>query len=330
MEPRGAALRTGLFVLAGIVVLIGLIFLLSGNAFRPGIAYESYFAESVQGLNVGSAVKFRGVTIGKVTDIGLVSAEYPPPNPAELLQPVYHQVVVRFRVNPGKIGPDDNFQEAIKHGLRVQVAPQGITGLAYLELSFVKPTHHPLPSIPWHPRSTVIPSIPSTLTEVQDAVQKFLTNMEHVKFSKTIAVLTSLVDTLNQEITTGDAHQTLANANALLGELRTQVKRADLPATTASLRNLADGAQTRAILARLDRTTAELGKVSAEMPRLVAQTQVTISNANQTTATLNRQMIPILRNLNAASANLDELSETLKNNPSIVLRGAPPPRQTPQ
>jgi len=330
MEGKGAALRTGLFVLAGIVVLIGMIFVLSGNAFRAGVEYESYFSESVQGLDIGSAVKFRGVTIGKVTDIGLVSAEYPPADPKDLVQPIYHQVVVRFRVDPRKLGPDSNFAGAISHGLRVQVAPQGITGLAYLELSFVDPATHPVRPVPWHPRTLEIPSIPSTLTQVQDAVQTFLTNMSGVKFDSTVKLLTSMVNTINQEITTGDAHQAIANANALLGELKTQVGQADIPATTASIRNLADGRQTRDILTKLDQTSAALAQATAAMPKLLAQTQATIADANQTTANLNRQMIPILRNLDQASANLNELSETLKNNPAVVLRGGPPPPMTPR
>lgn len=330
MESSGAALRTGLFVLVGILVVIGLIFLLSSNLFQPGVAYESYFPESVQGLDIGSSVKFRGVTIGKVTDIGLVSAEYPPENPADLLKPVYHQVVVRFRVDPRKLGPNINVQKSVTHGLRVQVAPQGITGLAYLELSFVKPALHPVQPIPWYPRSTVIPSMPSTFTQIQDAVQNFLTTMRHVDVNKAFAGLTSLVDALNQEFTTGDAHAALANASALLGELQSQVKQSDLPATSAAVRNLAGGPQTRDILAKLNQTAAELAKVSAGMPRLMAETTATVRSANETTATLNRQMVPILRNLDAASANLNELSETLKNNPAIVLHGAPPPRRTPQ
>jgi ABC-type transporter Mla subunit MlaD len=330
MAGKGAALRTGLFVLGGIIALIGMIFLLSGNAFRSGLNYESYFAESVQGLDVGSAVKFRGVTIGKVTDIGLVSAEYPPADPAELVKPVYHQVVVRFRVDPKKIGPDANFSGAIDHGLRVQVAPQGITGLAYLELSFVSPAAHPVKPIAWHPRSAVIPSIPSTLTQVQDALQNFLSNMNGVKFDKTVKLLTSTIDALNQEITTGDAHQAIANANLLLGSLKTQVAQADLPGTTAAIRNLADGAKTNAILDQLDRTSQALARATAAMPALLAETRATVATADQTTATLTRQMLPILRNLNQASSNLDDLSETLKTNPAVVLRGAPPPPMTPR
>ncbi|HET9146441.1 MAG TPA: MlaD family protein [Acetobacteraceae bacterium] len=329
MAARSAAFRTGLFVIGGIAAIIAVVFVLSGGSLHPGLRYESYFQESVQGLDVGSAVKFRGVTIGKVTDISLVSAVYPPEDRKDLRQRVYHQVVVRYRVDPRKLGPDINMPLAVKDGLRVQVASQGITGLAYLELSFIATAPPPV-AVPWHPRSPVIPSVPSTLTQVQDAVQHFLVNMDKVKFDEMLKSLTSLVNTVNEEATTGDAHQALANANALLGQLRREMKAADLPATTAAVRDLADGNQTRAILARLGQASQELAQSSAAMPRLLAQTQATIARTNQIAANLNLQVIPILRNLNAATANIRELSETLKNNPAVVLRGVAPPPRTPQ
>ncbi len=329
---RSAAFRTGLFVLAGIALVLVVVFMLSGGTLSSGQHYESYFSESVQGLDVGSPVKFRGVTIGKVTEIGLIPAEYPPATTASLHDPVYHQVVVRFRVSPHKLGPGitpETAKQSIKDGLRVKVAPQGITGGAYLELGFV-PSAPPAQAVPWHPLDLVIPSVPSTLTEVTDAVQNLLTNMDKVKFGKTLATLTSLVNTLNGELTSGDAHQTLHNANILLAQLSGEMRRADIPGTTAAVRNLAGGSQTQAVLNHLDKATQELAASGAAMPRLLAQTQTTVAQASAITASLNRQIIPVLRNLDAASVNMRELSETLKNDPSVVLRGAAPPPQTPR
>lgn len=329
MAARSAAFRTGIFVIGGIIALIVVIFVLSGSALHSGKPYESYFQESVQGLDIGSAVKFRGVTIGKVTDIGLVSAEYPPADPKDLRHKVYHQVVVRFRIDPRKLGPDINVPLAVNDGLRIVVASQGITGLAYLELSFI-PNATPPASFPWKPKDPTIPSVPSTLTQVQNAVQHFLATMDKVKFDQILASLTALVTNLNGELTSGDAHQTLANANALLEQLQSEMRAADLPGTTRSVRNLMDGSQTRAILTQLDKASEDLAKSSAAMPKLLAQTQATVAQTSRITANLNLQVIPILRNLNAATANMRELSENLKNNPAIVLRGVAPPPRTPR
>ena len=98
----------------------------------------------MQGLEVGAPVKYRGVTIGRVTDIGLVSAEYGGrPADRESRRQTYRLVFVRFEVDTSKIGPVPETAEAVKLGLRARLASQGITGLSYIELDFVDPTRYP-------------------------------------------------------------------------------------------------------------------------------------------------------------------------------------------
>jgi ABC-type transporter Mla subunit MlaD len=325
MASRSTGLRVGIFVLSGLVVLLALLLFLGGDTLHPGERFETYFHESVDGLNVGTDVKFRGVTIGKVTDVGLVTAEYPPGDPSAQVQKVYQEVVVRFQVDPKKIGKELNVNDAVSHGLRVQIEPQGITGLAYLDLSFVNPQNFPEEPVPWMPDTPVIPSMPSTLTQVQDAVEQVMSSLSRVDFQKIIDQVTSMTTALNQELTTGDAHQAAAKANILLGTLNTTVQQADLPGTSAAVRNLAGGPQTLQILAQLNQTTAQLAKISAELPAVVASSQATINQANETTADLQAQLGPILQDMKATTANLRQLTDELKNNPSQVLLGAPPP-----
>lgn len=325
MGSTSAALKVGFFLIAGVIVLLALIFFLSGAALHPGIPYETYFQESVQGLDVGTAVKFRGVTIGQVTDVGLVIAEYPPANPEKAEHKVYQQVIVRFRINPQKLGRSANVERAISLGLRVQVEPQGITGLSYLGLSFVDPTQYPAQSVPWTPSSTVIPSIPSTLTQIQDALEQVMSSLSRVDLSKMVTDFSTLTTTLTNEVTTGDAHQAIAQANALLANLNTTVTQTNLPATSAAIRNLATGPQTAQILAKLNQTTAEIAKASAQLPALVAASQATVSRAGDTTADLQSQLAPILEDMKTTTANLRTLSAELARNPSQVILGAPPP-----
>ncbi len=329
MDSKRAALKVGLFVLGGFIVLLGLLFFLSGSVLHPGKPYETYFRESVQGLDVGTAVKFRGVTIGKVTDVGLVMAEYPAETESEKHQRVYQQVVVRFQLNPRKMGEMGNIKDAVAHGLRVQIAPQGITGLSYMDLSFVNAAQYPAQTIPWTPNSTVIPSVPSTLTQVQDAAEQVLSALSNVDLPKIAGQISSLTAALNDEITTGDAHQAVANVKILLATLNTQVQQADIPGTSAAVRNLAGGPQTMKILAQLNQTTAQLAKISAALPTLVASSQTTINQANETTADLQAQLLPMLQDMRATTANLRALSASLQRNPGQVLMAPPPPETKP-
>jgi len=325
MDSTRAAFRVGMFVIAGIVTLLALIFFLSGATLHPGIRYETYFQESVEGLDVGTAVKFRGVTIGHVTDVGLVSAEYPAPSMQDRDRKVYQQIVVRFAIDPKKVGHVDDIDHAIAHGLRVQIEPQGITGLSYLDLSFVNPAQFPNIPVPWTPENTVIPSMPSTLTQIQDAVEQVMSSLSKVDAAKMVTEISTLMTTLTNEFTTGDAHQAIANANILLRNLNTTVQQTDLPATSASIRNLAGGPQTEQIIAELNQTTAQLAKVSGQLPALVASSQAAVNQAGETTSDLQAQLIPILQDMKATTENLRSLTAELSHNPSQVILGAQPP-----
>ncbi len=57
----------------------------------------------------------------------------------------------------------ENAKLEVERGLRVRLAPQGITGTSYLEIDYVDPPP-PLLPIDWTPDNVYIPSAPSTVT----------------------------------------------------------------------------------------------------------------------------------------------------------------------
>lgn len=326
MELSSASFRVGAFVLGGIACLVALFLFLSGGLFQGGTVYETYFSESVQGLTVGTPVKYRGVPVGDVTYLGLVAMDYAPDIRAVEKQKQYRQIVVRFRLNFKKVGPVD-MEKGVQAGLRAQIRPQGITGLSYIDLSFVNPQTYPPETVPWTPEYPVIPSVPSQLTQVQDAAEKVFNSLSQVDIAKMSDNLTQLIASLNQEMSSGDGKEALANANELLTNLNQAVKQSDLPATAASIRNLADGRQTQQILAQLNQTTAQLAKVSAQMPALVNASQAAVNQASETTADVQARLLPILQSMKTTMDNLRDLSASLSANPGQVILGAPPPPQ---
>lgn len=158
MSQRANYFRLGLFIIAAVAVFIGLVLALSaGQLFRNTVVLETYFNESVQGLDSGSAVKYRGVQLGRVTNITFTFGRYEQDLPRSQRRPY---VLVESEVDPALIGfaaesDPERLQQAIERGLRVRIAPVGITGTAYLEIDLVENAPPPLP-IDWTPRNLYI------------------------------------------------------------------------------------------------------------------------------------------------------------------------------
>ncbi len=78
MNPANKSyFKVGIFVLISFSVLVGfMIIFTAGSLFQRTLRLETYFDESVQGLDIGSPVKHRGVKVGTVQEITFVQNEY--------------------------------------------------------------------------------------------------------------------------------------------------------------------------------------------------------------------------------------------------------------
>jgi ABC-type transporter Mla subunit MlaD len=333
-EGRGAFLRVGLLLLAGAGLIIGLVWFFGGNTLSHGKLFESYFRESVQGLEVGAPVKYRGVTVGRVNELGLVTAEYGNhASPAQIDRQTYRLVFVRFVVDAAQVGQMTDTAAAVRLGLRVRLASQGITGLTYLELDFADPTKYPVQEVPWTPRDPYIPSMPSTLLQVQDAAQQFLAKLNSVDIDTLSRSLTALAEDLRANIDGGDVHLVLSRAADLLHTLNDTVTEADLPGLTADLRQTSGSLRTLAQDRDLYRTienaavaTDRLAAASARLGPLLTTLQATVQRSDNGVADLQQALLPLLRDAQLAAANLRETTDELRRYPAQVVLSGPPPR----
>jgi ABC-type transporter Mla subunit MlaD len=336
MAGSGLYLRIGLLIIGGTALLVALIWFLGGAQLSHGILFESYFSESVQGLEVGAAVKYRGVTLGRVTDIGLVSAEYAQYESLNPASTTYQLVFVRGIVDADKIGRAPNPDEAVAEGLRSRLAIQGLTGLSYLELDFVNPKDNPPLPVPWTPKVTYVPSIQSTLARVQDAAQQFLTKLSRVDLDKLADQTTGLITDLRSSLVSGDAHQTLAQAQSTLRAAQDAIQAADVPAfstdlrrTATSLRDLVQSPETQKLLASATLAAERLANAADRLPALIASLQTTSRRADNGVADLEQSLIPVIRDIQTAATNLRELTTALRRSPAQAFFGNPPPRTGP-
>ena len=77
MSAQASYFRIGVFLMSAIAItIVGMVALGGGRWFKNIESFESYFDESVQGLTVGSPIKYRGVQVGTVESVTFVGDVY--------------------------------------------------------------------------------------------------------------------------------------------------------------------------------------------------------------------------------------------------------------
>jgi paraquat-inducible protein B len=337
---RSLYFRVGALVLVGAGVAIGFIlFLTSGSLRGEQTIFETYVRESVAGLDVGAPVRFRGVPVGRVTELGLVSVTYGAVarNPEDTTARL---VLVRFAVDPQRYG-SASVADAVRAGLRVRVASSGVTGLAYLEVDFVPdPARFPPIEVPWTPRFAVIPSMPSTITQVTSAAERVMTQLADIDLRTLVTAATELVVGLRDQVGgQGDVAVTLREAAATMVALRQAIEGADLAATVRELRVAAAsvsgaGQSAEALLsspevagaaASIGQAANDLRVAVARLPAVIASLELALRTVRGTTGDAQAELGPLLRDLRATASSLRDTAEQLRRSPSQSLFGAPPP-----
>jgi len=323
----------GVLVLVGFGLLIGFTLFLTGERLRNrGEIYETYIRESVQGLEVGAPVRFRGVALGRVTEIALVGSRYVV-DPRVQFSGAFQLVLVRFTLDLRQAGRAPSLPEAVQLGLRARLSSQGLTGVGYIELDFADVNRFPVPELPFTPEINFIPSIPSTTAQVQDAATMLLTRLEQVDFQGLLTNVTGLVSDIRTQVAPGgDLQVMLADTSALMRNLRATTDAADLPAlvrdvrqTVAATRALTESRELRQAIAQGGAAMSELRQAAARLPATIAQMEAGLRSARGATLDVQADLVPIMRDLRMVTANLRDVTEALRRSPSQALLGGPPP-----
>jgi paraquat-inducible protein B len=346
MSQKANYFKLGLFVIASIIAGIAVLVIIgTGRWFERRITIETYFQESVQGLDIGSKLKYRGVVIGEVTKISFTYTTYQldlPMSERDRFVMVLAQLQPRLvggRAAAGDMTDVDNARLEVEKGLRVRLAPQGITGVSYLEMDYVDPPPPVLP-ISWTPINVYIPSAPSTVTAFVNAAQEILNRLQSLDVDGTVANLNRLLTTANERIASIDTKSLSENTNRTLAKLETtldglQTKKmteeatallAELRQSNAELRKtlgnpalqkLPDDAAAAIASVKTLVSDPKLAKTVADMERIMGRFDRLFGRTDTDLGTT-------IENLRQITDNLRELTEDTKRYPASFIFGAPP------
>ncbi len=326
--------RLGLFILGGLAALVvALLLMTAGNVLRTALPVETYIDASVQGLEVGAPVKFRGVTIGEVTRLGFTSVKYEADvAPRDRRRYVLVEARLwpdRFAASAREDALDPEVMDfLIDAGLRMRIAAQGITGMNYLEADFADPEANPPLPHDWEPDGLYIPAMPSIAVQFMEYAENLLKRIDALDIEEALGNLNRLLVSVEDTVSGLDTAGLNQRADQLIDELRATVRTAER--VMESVDGMVNHPDTQALPSEARVTLRELRGIAeaADVDGLIERMDAMVARLDRGMDVSETRLLETLDELQAAIAGIRSLSDDVRRNPGGVLFGAPPPRST--
>ena len=303
MERNANYAAVGAFIL--LIALVGALFVYwytDASEHRNYNRYEVYFDGTVSGLERGSAVRYLGVSVGRVVDLRI-----DPRDSSRVM------VIV-----------DIDSSAPISDKTVAELSLQGVTGLLFIDIVQRRHLRQPLPEVPSYKYPVILArpsrlqaflqSLPELVTSIGDVVERadrLLSDQNLAAFSGTLA---------NINKASVGLPQTLHDINSLLSELHSAT--AQIAASAHDLRDVIDtaGPDVEGTIQKLHAVADNIAKATDVIDKIIVDNRQDIRS-------FTRDGLPelerFLREGRAAAEEIRELSNSLRENPSQLLYQQP-------
>jgi phospholipid/cholesterol/gamma-HCH transport system substrate-binding protein len=295
MARQKTNLIIGLFVILGVVMgVVAIIWVGATSYFQKGATYVSYFDESVQGLQLNSAVKFRGVDSGLVESIQVA--------------PDNRNIGVVMKIN---------LKEDLQKNYVAQLKAQGITGIMFVELDLIKPGDRDFsPKIEFPSEYPIIASRPSEMQRLVSGANEIVQKFNQIDAKGISDQLIATTKALEELITSKQITSILARVDAAAGNLDRLTARADKVLGDAGLDKTVAEAREALSGARNLLTTLNDQVLAMKLPDTLGKTRE-----------LTRELQATSQNLRQSSETLELVLQRVYERPSDLLFGKPPKKR---
>jgi len=330
MSKRASPAVIGGFVVGAVALVVaGVLIFGSGKFFADTVDAVMYFEGDLKGLNNGAAVAFEGVNIGMVTDVGV----YIDTEDLSTRTPVVIQIQRdRFRlIGDGKLpGKGHAIKPLVEQkGLRAQLQSESmVTGQLFIQLAFhpdAPPTQltvDPLTKLP------EIPTVPTTLQQVQDAVRKALVKISELPLEQIITSLNKTLQGIDHLVNAPEVMDSVRALKTTLVDVQEVVRGMDkqiglvASSFTTTMGNVSK--LTRNIDERAPTLLTSLTEVAKSAQQTLDQAQQTLVSVNGTiepNSPVRYEMVQALQDLSEAARALRALADYLERYPNSIIFG---------
>jgi phospholipid/cholesterol/gamma-HCH transport system substrate-binding protein len=271
-----------------------------------GSLYTTYFDESVQGLQVDSAIKYRGVEIGKVQSINVA--------------PDYNLIEVVMKID---------LEGDLQKQTIAALTSAGITGIVFIELDRIRPGE--LSNSPKITFKSSYPVIPSR----RSGIGRFLADT---------GIIMQNIKDIDIKGISNQLKNTSKAIEDFVGGKRVNNIITHLESTSANLDQTMTGINKTFAEGKVDKAVNETMGILSDARKLIGQakneidalklqekanrTDVLLEDINKKAKVITNELQDTSEHLRVTSENLQRLSESLTKNPSELIFSKPaPPRK---
>lgn len=318
----------GMFVFgAFVLVIVALLSFQSVHIFAKPGRFVAYFNESVQGLDLGSTVKLRGVRVGRVVAIRVRYDAKTWPAPVAVVGELDNNAITDSEGRMIKLTDRATLQRLVDEGLRAKLDLVGITGLQFVQLDFLDPRKFPAPPANRDADPPEVPTVASEITELMANLSMIINDLKKAEFTEVSRELKSL----------------LVSANHKAGELDLKKLATQVTAAAESIAALAGSAQTQAAFTNLNKTATDVQALVARLDTKVETVGTelvrTLRSFHDTTESVRKLLGPqsglgeeavrTLQQVTEAAESLQRLADFLERNPNALITGKKRPTKEP-
>jgi phospholipid/cholesterol/gamma-HCH transport system substrate-binding protein len=306
--------KLGALVVSGFVLALVTVLVLGAQSLKKdSVSYVTFFDESVQGVDLGSPVKFRGVTVGTVSAINIA--------PDKRHVKITSDLALGDLDDLGlSVGKGKNRNISVPPDLRIQLASQGITGVKFLQIDFFVVKDNPLPTLPFPTPPNYIPAAVSTMKNLEDAVVHAVDRLPEVAdaIMHIAGRADGLLDEIAQEKIPENAGVTLKHIDELIGTTQRAVNGLETAKLSTdaqvAIKNLNGAVENmNHVLARLDGNRGLLA--SAE------RASNSLGDMAANARGLGPELEETLRDIQEVIASIQTVADALVRDPDMLLKG---------